>query len=61
MFATSDKKKIVYSIKKENKTWSTIRIPRILVKSGIIIIGFSANGKANAYCIVDDISLIRQP
>jgi hypothetical protein len=61
MFATSDKKKIVYIIKKENKTWSTIRIPRILVKSGIIEIGFSAKGKANAYCIVDDISLIRQP
>jgi hypothetical protein len=61
MFARSDNKEIVYNIKQENKTWSTICIERIPVNSGIIEIGFSVWGKANAYCIVDDISLIKQP
>ena len=48
-----------YSIKEENTSWKTIRIERVAVKGGTIEIGFLAEGKANAFCYVDDVMLVK--
>jgi hypothetical protein len=48
-----------YPVKEENKHWKTITIENIKVKNGKIEIGFLATGIANAFCYVDDISLIK--
>ena len=47
------------SVKEENKSWKTIRIERIAVKGSKIEIGFIAEGAANAFCYVDDVSLVK--
>jgi hypothetical protein len=47
-----------YSIK-ENASWITISIDKIPVVHGKIEIGFRAEGAANAYCYVDDVSLVK--
>jgi Glycosyl hydrolases family 43 len=59
MFAESNEKKLFYSIKDENSTWKTITIERIPVKKGKIDIGFVAEGIANAFCYVDDVTLVK--
>jgi phosphoribosylaminoimidazole-succinocarboxamide synthase len=43
----------------ENATWKTIRIENILIRDGKIEIGLVANGAANAFCYVDDVSLVK--
>jgi hypothetical protein len=59
MYALSNAKVSVYSIKEENASWKMISIERIAVKGGKIEIGFSADGTANAFCYVDDVSLVK--
>jgi hypothetical protein len=48
------------SIEDENPSWKTIRIADVLVKNSKITIGFYANGTANAFCLVDDVTLVKK-
>ena len=59
MYAMSNGKKLSYPIKKENISWQTISIQNISVKDGKIEIGVMAEGRANAFCYLDDVSLVR--
>jgi hypothetical protein len=58
MYAESNGKGLTYSIK-ENASWTTITINKIPVKRGKIEIGFIAEGTANVWCYVDDITLVK--
>ena len=58
MYAESNGKVSKCKIKKENSEWQTNSL-NIAVSDGKIEIGFVANGAANAFCYVDDVSLIR--
>ena len=59
MYAVSKGKAITYNIKDENTTWRTINIERIPVKGGRVEIGFLAEAVANAFCYIDDVSLVK--
>ncbi|WP_231559998.1 family 43 glycosylhydrolase [Flavobacterium gilvum] len=59
MYATSNEKTLKYKITEENTEWKTIKIENIKVENEKVIIGFLANGSANAFCYVDDISLVK--
>lgn len=59
MYAKTGDKRFDVSVKEENETWTTISIEKIKVKNNAIEIGFLADGKANAYCLVDDVSLVK--
>jgi hypothetical protein len=59
MYAESNGKTSRYTIKKENTSWTSIRIERAHVKGGRVQIGFLAEGSANAFCFVDDVGLVR--
>ncbi len=59
MYAVSDDKKLKYSIKEGNASWQTITINNIVVKAGKVEIGFLADGTANSFCQVDDVSLVK--
>jgi hypothetical protein len=59
MYAVSNDNKFEYNIKKENTTWQTISITNVRVKAGKVEIGFLADGMANAFCQVDDVSLVK--
>lgn len=61
MYATSMGKITTYQILKENLEWQTIRLKNVPVKSGKVEIGFMAEGAANAFCQVDDVSLVKNP
>jgi hypothetical protein len=60
MFAASDGKTKTKNIGEENEGWKTIEIKNIKVKGGKVEIGFVAEGAANAFCYVDDVSLVKQ-
>ena len=59
MYATSKDKVHTYSIKEENAIWKTIKIEHITIRDGKVEIGFVAEGAANSFCYVDDISLVK--
>lgn len=59
MYALSGGKRFEISVKEENAAWKTIRINNIQVKENEVEIGFHADGKARAFCLVDDVSLIK--
>jgi hypothetical protein len=59
MYAMSNGKNDMYSFKDENTLWKTIAIEHILVKGGKVEIGFIAEGNANAFCYVDDVTLVK--
>jgi hypothetical protein len=59
MYAVSNGKTLMYPVKEENASWKTIRIEGIAVKNGKVEIGFLGEGAANAFCYVDDVSLVR--
>jgi hypothetical protein len=59
MYASSNNKKFKYNIKKENTSWKTISITNVSIKAGKVEIGFLAKGTANAFCLVDDVSLVK--
>lgn len=59
MYAGSKDKSLKYSIKNENEAWKTIEIKRIAVKGGRVEVGFWAEGAADAFCYVDDVSLVK--
>lgn len=59
MYALSKGKTFKYDIKDENATWKTITINNITINDGKVEVGFIADGTANSYCYVDDVSLVR--
>ena len=59
MYASSNNNKFKYNIKKENTSWQTISITNVKIKAGKVEIGFLAKGTANAFCLVDDVSLVK--
>jgi hypothetical protein len=60
MYATSNGKIIKFSIIDENSIWKTIRIENIIIENQEVEIGFIADGLANAFCYVDDVSLVKK-
>ena len=60
MYATCNNKTNVYTISGEQSDWTTIRIDHIEVKGGQVEIGFIADGKAHAFCVVDDVMLVKE-
>ena len=59
MYAVSNGKNYRHNIKEENTNWKTIEIKRVNVNGGKVEVGFLAEGKANAFCLVDDVVLVR--
>jgi hypothetical protein len=59
MYAASGNRTSVYPVKEENTSWKTISIDRIMVRGGKIEIGFLAEGIANTFCYVDDVTLVK--
>ncbi|MFD1257238.1 family 43 glycosylhydrolase [Mucilaginibacter terrae] len=59
MYAESNGKKHKYDITAENLSWHTIQINNVPVKAGKVEVGFLAQGTANAFCLVDDVSLVK--
>lgn len=59
MYAASKGKTLSLPITGENAAWQTITLNNIPVKAGKVEIGFTADGAANAFCYVDDISLVK--
>lgn len=60
MYAVSNGKTVYCNVTNENAAWQTILIPSIPVKREAIEIGFIAEGAANAFCEVDDVSLVME-
>jgi len=59
MYAESNGKMLNYGVKNENLQWTAIKIERVHVKGGKVEIGFLAEGAANSFCHVDDVSLVK--
>ena len=59
MYAESNGRILKHSIIEENPSWQTISISNIPIHSGKVEIGFLAEGAANAFCYVDDVSLVK--
>jgi hypothetical protein len=59
MYAESNGKILIYGIQTENTSWKTITIQGIMVKAGKVEIGFLAEGAANAFCFVDDVTFLK--
>ena len=60
MYATSHGKTIKFSIEGENATWKTIKLEDLIINNDKIEIGFIADGSANAFCYIDDVSLVKK-
>jgi hypothetical protein len=60
MYAVANGKTYTYRIEEQNSEWRTITIENIAFRNGNIEIGFLADGVANSFCYVDDVSLVRQ-
>lgn len=59
MYATSNGNTLAVAVADENDAWKKISIDRISVKNGKVEIGFMAAGRANAFCNVDDVVLVK--
>lgn len=59
MYALSNGEKLRYAINEENASWKTISIKNIMIQEGKVEIGFLADGTANDYCQIDDVSLTK--
>jgi hypothetical protein len=59
MYAESNGKRSSHQVKNANASWQTITIKEITVKGGKAEIGFLAHGKANSFCVIDDVSFTR--
>ena len=59
MYIVSDGKIRFFTVKEENASWKTIAIERVAVKGGKAEIGFLAEGTANSFCYVDDVTLMK--
>ncbi|MGF7232028.1 family 43 glycosylhydrolase [Arachidicoccus sp.] len=59
MYAKSGTKTFKYNFEKENTSWRQIVLNQILVKDGKVEIGFLADGKADSFCYIDDVSMVK--
>ncbi|WP_134145956.1 family 43 glycosylhydrolase [Flavobacterium sp. 270] len=59
MYILSNGKRNKYVISEENKEWKTIEIKNFMIKKGNVEVGFLADGKANSFCLIDDVSLVK--
>ncbi|MBP8982157.1 MAG: hypothetical protein KBG19_03885, partial [Bacteroidales bacterium] len=59
MYAESGGKRYSVRVKEENETWTSIGIEKLKVKNNAVEIGFFADGQAGAFCLVDDVSLVK--
>lgn len=59
MYAESGGSIFKYSIQNENSLWQTFTVRNIAVKGGKVEIGFLAEATANAFCDIDDVSLVK--
>ncbi len=60
MYAQSKGKRSTQNLNKEHSDWQTITIKNIAVRNGEVEVGFVAEGAANAFCHIDDITLVSQ-
>jgi hypothetical protein len=60
MYAKSGGTMKLCRVVNENPEWTTIRIERVQVEEGKLEVGFFAEGKANAWCFLDDVTLVRE-
>ena len=58
MYANTGGDNFISSFKDEHSLWTTIKLDKIPLKGGKVEIGFIADGKANAFCEVDDVTLV---
>ena len=58
MFAKSKDANYEVNVNEEHQNWITISIKNIQVKNNEIEIGFLADGKADSFCLVDDVTLV---
>ena len=59
MYAKSGDKDYSTNISGETSTWKSIHIDRVLVSDNEVEIGFLADGKADSFCRVDDVSFVK--
>ncbi len=59
LYAFSNNKKFSMHFETENKNWKNIMLKNIKILNGKVEIGFSADGKANAFCLADDVTLVK--
>lgn len=59
MYAASNGKMFSQTFKEANSSWKKISVKAVLVKGGNIEIGFRAAAAANAFCYIDDITLVK--
>lgn len=59
MYAKSGNKRFQALVAEENETWVTFSLEGIDVTGNEVEIGFFADGKAGAFCLVDDVALIK--
>lgn len=59
IYAKSGGKDSAIKITSANSKWTTIELKEIKVSGNRVEIGFRAAGEANAFCRVDDVSLVR--
>ena len=55
MYAKSGEKSFDVSVMEDNATWRTISIENIKVIDNKVEIGFIADGRSGAFCLVDDV------
>lgn len=60
MYGAVNGKIFSYSIKDENAIWKTIKIEHMMIRNDKVEVGFMAEGAANSFCYVDDVSLIKE-
>lgn len=60
MYGKSNGKTIKFSIEGENATWKTIKLEDLQIENEEVEIGFIADGFANAFCYIDDVSLVKE-
>lgn len=60
MYAETNGKISRQHIGEERSAWKTISIKKIPVRNGKVEIGFYAEGASNAFCYVDDITLVKE-
>ncbi|WP_116127898.1 family 43 glycosylhydrolase [Lewinella sp. IMCC34183] len=58
MYAESGGERFSVSVTEANEDWTTLRIDAILVTDNQVEIGFLADGRAGAFCRVDDVSFV---
>ncbi|MDR6339585.1 hypothetical protein HNQ91_002636 [Filimonas zeae] len=60
MYAESNGTKQQHRITQQNTFWQTIQLKNVSIKGGKAEVGFLATGTENAFCYVDDVSLVKQ-